>query len=416
MQYFIQIRRADGSTYPTTVEADSLADARRKAQFVTEGGETVENITENTSDVGATTTQAMNNAFADGPTTLDELYRQFEIQRAQPESGINQQLGTGETGTPIRTTGTEATGVGFQPGAETQMRSVPNQTVDVGNLSSTYLEPPAPASPPPPSPPPAFEVPPDIYLSGDFSTPPERQEYANFNNYIDRFLSDNARISGFARGVDKLAPGQGLGQSILYRSGPIGQYFSSLQPEAEATYMAEDITRNFGKDKPGTMQTFDDFTADFLQGGTGNTLFEKQTASFGKLLTKYRNEQEAGLESTGQGIASAFSDRSDNKYTVSNLIRGMANTMYGANYMRYVSPDTDALYDAWSRDQANKLRQVDSAYENEDEEAVKKAAGVKQFAGKTSFLEYTANAYGVPADQNSLNNFTKNQFMQTGSN
>ena len=140
MQYFIQIRRADGSTYPTTVEADSLADARRKAQFVTEGGETVENITENTSDVGATTTQAMNNAFADGPTTLDELYRQFEIQRAQPESGINQQLGTGETGTPIRTTGTEATGVGFQPGAETQMRSVPNQTVDVGNLSSTYLD------------------------------------------------------------------------------------------------------------------------------------------------------------------------------------------------------------------------------------------------------------------------------------
>jgi len=115
-------------------------------------------------------------------------------------------------------------------------------------------------------------------LSGDFSTPPERQEYANFNNYIDRFLSDNARISGFARGVDKLAPGQGLGQSILYRSGPIGQYFSSLQPEAEATYMAEDITRNFGKDKPGTMQTFDDFTADFLQGGTGNTLFENKTS------------------------------------------------------------------------------------------------------------------------------------------
>ena len=415
MQYFIQIRRADGSTYPTTVEADSLADARRKAQFVTEGGETVENITENTSDVGATTTQAMNNAFADGPTTLDELYRQFEIQRAQPESGINQQLGTGETGTPIRTTGTEATGVGFQPGAETQMRSVPNQTVDVGNLSSTYLEPPAPSAPPPP--PGGIGMPdPNFDMFDEFDTPLERKEYENFNNYIDRFLSDNARMSGFARGVDKLAPGQGLGQSILYQSGPIGQYFSSLQPEAEATYMAEDITRNFGKDKPGTMQTFDDFTADFLQGGTGNTLFEKQTASFGKLLTKYRNEQEAGLESTGQGIASAFSDRSDNKYTVSNLIRGMANSMYGANYMRYVSPDTDALYDAWSRDQANKLRQIDSAYAEADEETVKKRAGDLQFAGKTSFLEYTANAYGVPADQNSLNNFTKNQFMQAGSN
>ena len=257
---------------------------------------------------------------------------------------------------------------------------------------------------------------PNMDMFDEFDTPLEKKEYANFNNYIDRFLSDNARMSGFARGVDKLAPGQGLGQSILYRSGPIGQYFSSLQPEAEATYMAEDITRNFGKDKPGTMQTFDDFTADFLQGGTGNTLFEKQTASFGKLLTKYRNEQEAGLESTGQGIASAFSDRSANKYTVSNLIRGMANSMYGANYMRYVSPDTDALYDAWSRDQANKLRQIDSAYAEADEETVKKRAGDLQFAGKTSFLEYTANAYGVPADQNSLNNFTKTQFMQAGSN
>ena len=412
MQYFIQIRRADGTTYPTTVEADSLADARRKAQFVTEGGETVENITENTSDVGITT-QAMNNAFADGPTTLDELYRQFEIQRAQPESGINQQLGTGETGTPIRTTGQEATGVGFQPGAETEMRSVPNQTVDVGNLSSTYLEPPAPPAPPAPPPPPAPGpvVPPDLSMFDEFDAPPERQQYANFNNYIDRFLSDNARISGFARGVDKLAPNQGLGQSILYQSGPIGQYFASLQPEAEATYMAEDITRNFGKDKPGTMQTFDDFTAEFLQGDVGNTLFEKQTASFGKLLTKYRNEQDAGLQSTGQGIASAFSDRSDNKYTVSNLIRGMANSMYGANYMRYVSPDTDALYDAWSRDQANKLRQVDSSYEKADDESVRKAAGDRQFAGKTSFLEYTANAYGVPTDQNTLNNFTKNAFM-----
>ena len=94
MQYIILIRRADGSEYPTTVEADTLAEARRIAQNVTESGETVENVTENKSDVGtgqgALTTQGMMEQLEDGPTTLDQMYREFERQRAQPESGSNQ--------------------------------------------------------------------------------------------------------------------------------------------------------------------------------------------------------------------------------------------------------------------------------------------------------------------------------------
>ena len=86
MQYFVQIRRADGSMYPTTVEADSLAEARRLAQNIGEAGETVENITENTSDIGtgegALTSEQMTSALEDGPTTLDDLYREFERNRA----------------------------------------------------------------------------------------------------------------------------------------------------------------------------------------------------------------------------------------------------------------------------------------------------------------------------------------------
>ena len=418
MQFYIQIRRADGSTYPTTVEADSLQDARRKAQFVTEGGETVENITEGTGNAGTTTTQAMNNAFASGPTTLDELYKQFEIQRAQPQAGINQEFGAtdrDDVTTPIITTGQEATGAGFQPGAyQGPMAPVEGQTRDVSNLNPLGSEGDGgdggdgvgDVAP--------FYMP-NLDAYDEFETPLAREKYNNFENYIDRFLSDNARISGFARGVDKLAPGQGLGQSILYKSGPIGEYFSYLQPEAEATYLAEDVTRNFGTNTPQTMKTFDDFTSEFLQGDSGNTLFEKQTASFSKLLNKYRSEQEASLGSSdatiGKGVASSFSDKSSNTGNVINFVRGMANNMYGSNYMRYVSPDSASLYDEWSRTQANALRKQDSRFANVDEDKLIENAKTKSFKGKTSFLEYAATAYGVPTDQGTLDNFTKNQFL-----
>ena len=418
MQYFIQVRRADGTTYPTTVEADSLAEARRKAQTYTESGETVEDVTENTSQIGTGTgaTTIPSNVF-DGPTTLDQLYKDFERQRAMPQAGINQEFGAtdrDDVTTPIRTTGNEARGAGFQPGAyQGPMAPVEGQTENVEEETATLLpeakvDPLAGINLPKAGGPPDYKMLPKGFIEEDeFETSStEGREYNSFNNYIDSFLSDNARMSGFALGLEKIAPGQGLGQSVLYRSGPIGEYFASLQPEAAATYMAEDITRNFNSENPKANKTFDKFVGEFLQGDTGNTLFEKQTKAFSSILDKYRSETEnTELTDMREGIASNFSDNSKNTSNVITLVRGMATSMFGDNYMRYVSPDQNALYDSWSRDQANKLRQVQPDTKDFLDSEVIELGKTSNFKGKTSFLEYAATAYGVPTDKIKLDQF-----------
>ncbi len=400
MQYFVQIRRADGSTYPTTVEADSLAEARRIAQNVGESGETVENITENTSGIGtgdqALTSQAMTQALEDGPTTLDNLYREFERQRAQPLSGINQQLGTGETGTPIRTTGLEATGAGFQEGAQVRMRSVPGQTVDVGDQTGDISLAQRTTT--------TFKPAEEPFI--DQSEIPDIKAYQNFNSYIDNFLSDNARLSGYALGLDKQAPNQGLAQSVIYGSGPIGSYFQGLFPEVQATYMAEDVAKNMNLAegaKPVTGKTFDQFTTEMLSGGEENSLFAKQNKSFNNIVAQYKKDlSNPDKTNIANSVAMSFSDRSDNASTIVNMVRGMGTSLYGSNYMRYVNPDSRSLYDAWSREQADKMRATGMYPGLDSTQLKKRAQSDMDFAGKESFMEYTARSFGVPTDTNNM--------------
>ena len=404
MQYIILIRRADGSEYPTTVEADTLAEARRIAQNVTESGETVENVTENKNDVGtgqgALTTQGMMEQLEDGPTTLDQMYREFERQRAQPQSGINQEFGAVGTGenipSPIRTTGLEATGAGFQEGAQVGMQSVPNQTVDVGDQTgdislarriTTTFRP----------------------IEEEFIDPaeiPDVKAYQNFSSYIDNFLSDNARLSGYALGLDRQAPNQGLVQSVIYGSGPIGSYFQELFPEVQATYMAEDVAKNMNLaegGKPVTGKTFDQFTTEMLSGGEENSLFAKQNKAFNNIVAQYKKDLSSPSKTNiADSVAMSFSDRADNASTVVNMVRGMGTSLYGSNYMRYVNPDSRALYDAWSREQAEKMRAT-GMFPGLDSNALKERAKVDtDFAGKESFMEYTARSFGVPTDTNNI--------------
>lgn len=416
-QYFIQIRRADGSTYPTTVEAESLPQARRLAQIYTEAGETVENITEDpqtTPGTGPPTTAQMNQALEAGPTTLDQLYEQFEIMRARPEAGINQQLGTGETGTPIRTTGLEAEGVGFDEDAyQGPMRSVQGQTVNVGDQMTTLIPEPGggggggdggggDGAP--------FYMPNlDMYDKGgpydNMFDAGQKDTVSGFDNYLDRFLSDNARISGFAQGVDRMAPGQGLGASVLYQTGPIGRYFAGLQPEAEATFMAEDIATHVGKDARARGEqftpnkTFDQFTTEILSADPNQSMFTKQINAYNSLLKGYGQEREAGNNRVGQGIVTSFSDRSENANTIVQLVEGMAKSMYGGNYTSFVNVQPNALYDAWSRDSAKALRNADPKNVDKDDDWLMKNRADKN---RISFLEYTANAYGVPTNETAI--------------
>ena len=416
MQYFIQIRRADGSTYPTTVEAESLSQARRLAQIYTEAGETVENITEDpqtTPGTGPPTTAQMNQALEAGPTTLDQLYEQFEIQRAQPESGINQQLGTGETGTPIRTTGLEAQGVGFDEDAyQGPMRSVGGQTVNVGDQMTTLMpetkfDPLKDIDLPKADGPPDYGILPKGFVDTgtDMFDAGQKDTVSGFDNYLDRFLSDNARISGFAQGVDRMSPGQGLGASVLYQTGPIGRYFAGLQPEAEATFMAEDIATHVGKDARARGEqftpnkTFDQFTTEILSADPNQSMFTKQINAYNSLLKGYGQEREAGNNRVGQGIVTSFSDRSENANTIIQLVEGMAKSMYGGNYTSFVNVQPNALYDAWSRDSAKALRTADPKNVDKDDDWLMKNRSDKN---RISFLEYAANAYGVPTNETAI--------------
>ena len=398
MQYIILIRRADGSEYPTTVEADTLAEARRIAQNVTESGETVENVTENKSDVGtgqgALTTSGMMEQLEDGPTTLDQMYREFERQRATAiNTATDRPIGEGQTSAPLRTTGNEAVGAGFQEGAATEMAPVAPRAQDflTQNAPQETL---MMAQPPTPEP---FFTPEEI---------PDVKAYQDFNSYIDNFLSDNARLSGYALGLDRQAPNQGLAQSVIYGSGPIGSYFQELFPEVQATYMAEDVAKNMNLPegaKPVTGKTFDQFTTEMLSGGEENSLFAKQNKAFGSIVAQYRKDL-ANPDKTNiaSSVAMSFSDRADNARTVVNMVRGMGTSLYGSNYMRYVNPDSGALYDAWSREQANKMRATGMYPGLDGEQLKKRAQSDMDFAGKESFMEYTARSFGVPTDTNNM--------------
>ena len=393
-QYFVQIRRADGSTYPTTVEADSIQEARRIAQNVGESGETVENITENTGQigtgVGALTSEQMTSAIEDGPTTLDNLYREFERQRAlEMNQATNVPIGEGqEPPAPLRSTGREAIGAGFQEGAyEGPMMGVAPRGQD-------FLTGPAPQE--------TLEM---AQRFEDRKMPAqESKQYENFNQYIDNFLSENAQLSGYALGVDKMAPGQGLSQSIMYSSGPVGSYFSRLFPEVQSTYMAEDVAKNMNLEtdsKPVTTKSFDQFTSEMLSGGEENSLFNKQRNAFNKIVGQYKVDlYDPNKTSLQSSVAMTFSDKKENRDTVLNLVRGMATSMYGDNYMRYVNPSSTALYDAWSREQAEKLKaNAPELYKNVDARRLEETArNESNYLGKESFMEYTARSLGVPVN------------------
>tara|TARA_X000001388_G_scaffold35611_1_gene25090 strand:- start:304 stop:1530 length:1227 start_codon:yes stop_codon:yes gene_type:complete len=394
MQYFVQIRRADGSTYPTTVEADSLAEARRIAQNVGESGETVENITENTSGIGtgdqALTSQAMTQALEDGPTTLDNLYREFERNRALAiNNATDRPIGEGQTSAPLRTTGNEAIGAGFQEGSyQGPMMPVAPRAQDflTGSAPQETLM--------------MAQRPQEPFLEGLPEQTPT--EYSSFNKYIDNFLSDNAQLSGYALGLDKQAPNQGLAQSVIYGSGPIGSYFQGLFPEVQATYMAEDVAKNMNLAEganPVTGKSFDQFTSEMLSGGQENSLFNKQTTAFNNIVAQYKKDLNSPDKTNiADSVAMSFSDNAKNASTVVNMIRGMATSRYGDNYMRYVNPRSDALYDAWSREQANKMKaSAPDMFKGLDSEAMaERAAKNPSFAGKESFMEYTARSLGVP--------------------
>ena len=125
-------------------------------------------------------------------------------------------------------------------------------------------------------------------------------------------------------------------------------------------------------------------------------MYEKQQVAVNALLRGYRKEREEGTNLVGKGIASSFTDRPENANTVTNLVRGMAASEFGSNYLQFVNVNTNDLYDAWMRDSANALRATTDVDERLDDKHI---VATRKDPNRMSFLEYASNAYGIKTNE-----------------